>query len=406
MRPRHDETAFSAELLRRGLVLGEGFGIHVVSAEQLETREALVRSLSEDPALAVAVVDVAGRGDAAIDGPIEDAQRSIAPSDRRTVLVVTGLEPLAERVPELMARINEHRNELRARIDGALVLLGTPVLLDLVQRRAPDVWSARAADVELEEAPPSWQPPPLRPWAGSGATAEVLQWQRELRTMPRGERRGRLAARIAEHLERDGARGARVRALYGVAATELEDPAWKALALIHAAGLDEPSSRGNADEAMATAEAAVRELDHEASPPWLAARAWTALAHAWQARGRLDEAWEATHRALELGEDSSPDVHADMLAGYAELLARTGRLSEALATWEGVLSLPQSAISHLGSLVRAGTTAALAGRGDRLDRYWRRYLALGGRPRQLDAEIDALGGATAALARERLAAMR
>lgn len=399
---RHDdETKSSVEYLRRGLALGEGFGLHVVSAEQLETREALVRALKEDPALAVAVVDVAEREDAGIDGPIEDGQRSIVAGDRRKVVLVTGLEELAERVPEVMTRLNEHRNELRARIDGAVVLLGTPVLQDLVQHRAPDVWSARTADLELAEAPPSWQPPPLQSQAGDSTTTELSRLLHALLDIARwvgGRDRIRLM-RLAANLARKDPHEHKAPALYEQAAKVLGDPVSRALVLAHAAALEDSSL-----DAVAAADTAIRKLDKSgAAPPRLAARAWSDLAHAWQARGRLDEAWEASRSALDFASICSSDIRAEVLARHAELLTCRGWLSEALALWDEVLpQLPPSL--RLDFMVRAGATAALAGRGDRLDRYWQQYLALGGRPQQLDAEIDALGGAAAELARERLAA--
>jgi tetratricopeptide (TPR) repeat protein len=388
----------SSDFVRRGLVLGEGFGLYVVAAEQLRTREALLRSLGEDPALALARVDVAEHEDVAIDRPIEAAQRGLAADPRRHVVVVTGLDELAERVPELMTRLNEYRNELRARVDGAMVWLGTPVLLRLVQHQAPDVWSARAADLELDEEAPSWRPPPLRPQASDGVTKDVARWQRELEELPPGERRGRLALWIADALEREGAHELRARALYEQAASELLDPAVRALALAHIAILD--GSKVD-DGSARTAEAAARALDEDAVAPARIAYAWSALASAWRARGHLDRAEQATSHALRLARHSGHgEPLADALAEHAEQLTMRGILHQASACWHEALSLPQPADARLGALARAGTTAALAGRRDRLGRHWREYLAQGGRPQQLDAEIDAMDGHAAALARE------
>lgn len=327
-----DQVRSSGELLRRGLALGDGFALYVVAAEQLATREAFVRSLGESPTLALALVDVAELANAAIDRPIDTALRKLAADRRRHVVVVIGLEELAERVPELMARLNEYRNELRARIDGALVLLGTPVLLRLVQHQAPDVWSARAADLELDEERPSWR------------------------------------------------------------------PAERALARARAAGLEDANG-----DTLAAARTAVQQLDEDAVDPELAARAWSDLARTCLARGHLDEADEASSHALRLaGRLGADEVRAEILAERAEQLTSRGRLSEGLELWDEALALPQSEPVRLGALARAGITAALAGRRDRLGHYWRRYLAQGGQPKQLEAEIDALETAAAALAREML----
>jgi tetratricopeptide (TPR) repeat protein len=396
----HEESSWrvSVEFLRRGLALGEGFALYVVAAEQIDTREALVRSLGEDPALALARADVAEREDVAIDRPIEAAQQKLAADHRRHVVVVTGLEELAERMPELMPRLNEYRNELRARIDGAMVWLGTPVLLHLVQRQAPDVWSARAADLELDEAPPSWRPPRLQPNTGDSVTKDVSRWQHELEELPPGERRGRLALWIADALERQGVNEWRARVLYEQAANDLVDPAVRALALAHIAILD-GSKVG--DGSVGAAEAAVQALDEATLMPARIAYAWSALASAWRARGHLDRAEQATSQALRLAKRSGHgEPIADALAEHAEQLTMRGSLREASACWHEVLSLPQPSDARLGALVRAGTTAALAGRRDWLGRHWREYLAQGGRPQQLDEEIDAMDVHAAAVARE------
>lgn len=390
----------SVEFLRRGLALGEGFAHYVVAAEQLATREALVRSLGEDPALALARADVAEREDIAIDRSIETAQQELVGDPRRHVVVVIGLEELAERMPELMPRLNEYRNELRARIDGAMIWLGTPVLLRVVQRRAPDVWSARAADLELDEEQPSWRPPPLRPQAGDRVIKDVARWQHELEELRPGERRGRLALWIADALEREGSNELRARVLYEQAADELVDPAARALALAHVAILD-GSKVG--DGSVWAAEAAVQALDEATLMPARIAYAWSALASAWRARGHLERAEQATSHALRLARRSGHgEPLADALAEHAEQLTMRGRLSQASTCWHEVLSLPQPSDTRLGALIRAGTTAALAGRRDWLGRHWREYLTQGGRPQQLDAEIDAMDGHAAALAREAL----
>lgn len=383
----------SAEFLRRGLALGDGFALYVVAAEQLGTREGLLVSLGADPALALAPIDVAELTDAAIDRPIEAAQRKLATDDRRHVVIVTGLEELAERVPELMARLNEYRNELRARINGALVFLGTPLLLRLVQHQAPDVWSARAADLELDEEPPSWRPPPLQPRVDD--TIEffiVTQWQPQLDELPRGERRGRLTFRVAEMLQESGSE-LLAQAHYEEAADQVEDPALKALALAR-----------SAHSTLPRAEAAVQALDEGTVAPEQAAYAWSALASAWRARGDLDCARRATSQALRLAERSGHDeARATTLAEHAEQLTVSGCLSEASACWHEVLALPQTPFARLCALVRAGTTAAMAGRRDWLGRHWHEYLAQGGRPQQLQAEIGAMDGHAASLARELLA---
>jgi formylglycine-generating enzyme required for sulfatase activity len=401
--PGNAQTRQSAEYLRRGLALGEGFALYVVAAQQLDTREDLVRSLCEDTRLSVAKVDVGQLDDAAIDGPIEAAQRKLAASDRRRVVVVTGLEELAERVPELMARLNEYRNELRARIEGAMIWLGTPVLLRLVQHQAPDVWSARAADLELLEARPSWRPPPLRPVAGDGATEGLALWQHELAQLPRSDQRGRVAMKLADALLELGEAHQRpARALYEQAVEELTDPAERALALVRAAGLQDSTLD---DGAVAAARATMQELDEVVIDPELAARAWSGLARTCRARGRLDEAEEASIRAFRLAGRLDPgEVRAEVLAERAEQLTHEGCLGEALALWDEVLSLPQSVHARLGTLARAGVTAALSGRRDRLGHYWRWYLARGGQQQQLEAEIGGLAGAAASLAREVLIA--
>ncbi len=401
----HEEPSWrvSAEFLRRGLALGEGFAHYMVAAEQLATREAFVRSLGEDPALALARADVAERKDIAIDRSIEAAQHELPADPRRHVVVVTGLEELAERMPELMPRLNEYRNELRARIDGAMIWLGTPVLLRVVQRRAPDVWSARAADLELDEAPPSWRPPPLQPQASDSVTKDVARWQHELEELPPGERRGRLALSVADALEREGVNAPQARLLYRQAAHELEDPAARALALAHVAILGDDGSEVDDGSAWA-AEAAVHALDETTLMPARVAYAWSALASAWRARGHLDRAEQATSRALRIARHSGHgEPLADALGEHAEQLTMRGHLHEASACWHEVLSLPQPPDAHLGALVRAGTTAALAGRRDWLRRHWLEYLARGGRLQQLDSEIDAMDGHAAALARAMLA---
>jgi tetratricopeptide (TPR) repeat protein len=401
-RDQHEGPSWkvSSEFVRRGLALGEGFALYVVAAEQLDTREALVRALGEDPALALARVDVAELEDVAIDRPIEAAQRRLIADHRRHVVVVTGLEELAERMPELMPRLNEYRNELRARIEGAMVWLGTPVLLRLVQRQAPDVWSARAADLELDEAPPSWRPPPLRPKATSEWDMGLTYWdlQLELKELPRGDRRGELDFRIAELLQKNG-KESNAGWYYKLAAEEVEDPAVRALALARSVIFADPDPR--ADSVLSAAETAVRMLDEDVIAPERAAYAWSALASAWRARGDLDRAERATSQALRLARQSGHgEPLADALAEHAEQLAIRGNLYEASARWHEMLSLPQPSDARLGALVRAGTTAALAGRRDWLGRHWREYLAQGGRPWQLDDEIDALDGHAAALARE------
>src|SRR5580693_9650770 len=143
------------ELLKSGLLLGEGFQLYVGTARSADTREQVIRDLSATKGLRVGTL----RGEACtfpIEGAIAAAFDSMKDGPDRPVVVVTGIERDAAATASLFRRLNERRNELMARVPAAVVVLGGAYTVSVLRKVAPDVWSVRAADVDLGpvEVPP------------------------------------------------------------------------------------------------------------------------------------------------------------------------------------------------------------------------------------------------------------
>jgi hypothetical protein len=161
MRNAEEQESDDAKFLRRGLELGEGFQLYVVSVDSPDTREDVIDGLKESPALDVKVV----RGNAIQGGTlitaIVEALHGRQDLKGRPVAIVTDLDELAMVEPRILTRLNEQRNEFIRAANGAVVMIGGSGLADLVRKSAPDTWSVRAADFYLTQ---EGQPRTGTPW--------------------------------------------------------------------------------------------------------------------------------------------------------------------------------------------------------------------------------------------------
>ena len=146
------------ELLKRGLLLGQGFQLYVGTTRLAGSREAVIRDFQATAGLRVGTV----RGEACkspIESAIASAFDSVKDGPDRPVVVLTDIEREADGAASLFQRLNERRNELIARVPAAVVVLGGPLTVEVLRKVAPDLWSVRAGDFDLgpEAVPPDVQ---------------------------------------------------------------------------------------------------------------------------------------------------------------------------------------------------------------------------------------------------------
>jgi len=368
---RNDTGSF----LSQGLVLGERFSLYVVAVESIDAQQRVIDELEGTPELRVKVVDV-GDGAERLDLVIGEGMTSLLSVEGRAVVVVTGLDQRLARDPDVFRRLNEHRNELRRRAPGGVVLMGGPKVVEALRSTAPDTWSVRAADLDVSAGPrelafvdeprPRFQLP-----ASPGTEQQLSVLAKEHDALPRGDRRGRVAIRMAEILDGDRTKHPRAHELYVEGADDVGSPRLRMMALINAMRtLPWPDS----EEALERLPLLARESEAEA---WLdlASYAWMNFSHRAREVARNREALDAAERALELSSRTS-DAHfrAEARSALAEARAAMGELDAALDAWAEVISELQQSPLLPPRLIRAGMAAALAGRKDLIDAYWGAYV--------------------------------
>ncbi len=319
------------EFLIRGLQLGEGFQLYFVGINSFEGREALATHLEAIGLFRVAVVHWSEERTGSIVSEIIDAFAGIPPGDRRPVVVLTEIEQLVSDNPSVLNRLNEQRNRLIRESDGAVIILSSTALLRLIMKTSPDTWSVRAADVyfghRVAVTGPSsedWRPAPNRPPSDAGEATELRRLHSEL---PPGDRRGRVALRLAEVGQFEDLPPRDVADLYLEAAQMIED-GWFSILARASAGIA-LANAGEVEMAFETFETAL-ESALGADPLLQAAINWrlatVLLHHSKELDKACTHAERAVHLAVQAG--SRADM-AEYRYTFAICRFRQGQFQEA-----------------------------------------------------------------------------
>ncbi len=318
------------EFLKRGLLFGEGFQLYVGAAPSVDAREAVIQKLRATEGLDVRAVYGDDKRGLAV--AITSAFGELKGSSRRPVVVITDIEQEAEGEASLFRRLNEQRNELIQRSPGAIVVLGSAYAINVLRRVAPDMWSVRAADLDLAAALPrhetrdietalSYELSPMQP----ASEGERERLEEALRTWPTGHERGLAAFRLAGILSIDEQEKGRTIDLFLQAANDVAEPWVAALARINAGRL--LLARGD----IVAARQALTEALQSPAMRDLSLRSYANL-HMGEILGRSGEGSAAVALLrLVATADSDMDLAAYAHLNIADIVAEQGDLHAALA---------------------------------------------------------------------------
>ena len=215
---------------------------------------AAIDGLIATPGIAAAVITREQIVDKSLMAAVAEAFSSLADRGQRPVVIVSGIDELIADDPQVLTRLNQQRSQLIAGSPGALVIVMTPTSVAAFRRAAPDTWSVRSADIDVDwlaPAPPrdldaTHQLQMIRP-PGSRRERRILELQ--LERYPPGIERGRAALRLAEIYRFEGRSDRSIASLYLRAAAEIQDPWMKCLAFANAcrAFVRVPDREGAAD---------------------------------------------------------------------------------------------------------------------------------------------------------------
>ena len=371
------ELVDEVEFLRRGILLGEGFQLYLVGAESLDARQRAIEQLLSTPGLAIATVtgeDFAGNS---LAGVIAEAFAKLVGKEGRPVVVVAAIDEMVADDPRLLTRLNEQRSEFIAGSTGAVVILATPRVIAGIRRLAPDTWSVRAADLDVNALAPAPQNSDIAPRLQPIQPPDREErWDVEatLDKAAVGDEAGRAALRLAEIYEFERASDRSVALLYLQAAENIKDRWLAVLARVNAGrALTRAGNQAGATLAIDQALHEARALDHGICSYVLASLVENRLAF-----GIPEGALEAADEAIqEAAKSLDGDLLAEARLSRASIHRRLSRLEKALADAKaaeaealavGNLPLAQAARVVLGAL------AAEAGFSRQAVGSWERYL--------------------------------
>ncbi|MCP3681995.1 MAG: hypothetical protein GY861_04820 [bacterium] len=137
------------EFLKRGLLLGEGFQLYMVIANTVDERNNLIHELSATQGLVAAVIEGGELKERSLADAILDAFYGLQGQNGRLIVCVSELDEVIAEKPRLLSHLNEQRNELSVHAPGAIVIIGSSLLIGQLRHAAPDAWSIRSADCEV-----------------------------------------------------------------------------------------------------------------------------------------------------------------------------------------------------------------------------------------------------------------
>jgi tetratricopeptide (TPR) repeat protein len=205
-----------------------------VSADSLDARENVIQQLTQSTGLDVRVV----RGNATPEKNLAASIVEAFDSDKniggRPVVVVSDLDELVMDNPRVLVRLNEQRNEFIRATDGAVVVVAGSKLVDSLRRTAPDTWSVRAADLDLNTRPSTEARKGNRSPIRRGDAGERRELEEALERATAPARRGLILHRLAEVVESQAGSPQAVADLYLKAAEHHDGPWQRVLARTHA----------------------------------------------------------------------------------------------------------------------------------------------------------------------------
>ncbi len=226
------------EFLKRGLLLGEGFQLYLVGVNSVDGRRRVADEIASVPGLHVTAIEGASLGARTLVTAVIDAFSRPAEAGKYPVVIVSEIDENVAEEPRLLMRLNQQRNQLTTQASGALILLGSQYLIQRLRSTAPDLWSIRAADLELHETSAGQELgredahlSPIEPPHTGNEHHELLTYINE---QPAGDSRGRAILRLAEICQFVGYSPARIATLYTDAAHQITDVWLSALARINA----------------------------------------------------------------------------------------------------------------------------------------------------------------------------
>lgn len=187
------------ELLSDALGAGEGFELYFVCCANRHVLNEVQRRIESDPILGISSIILDYHEAQDLKQLLPDLLTQRHPDQGRFAIGVKadGTEDeLAAAWTNALVVLNEQRNRLIAGCPSAIVLLGSPRLVHIAQRQAPDLWSVRSSVFMLPDLPASQR--------GHFSYSDPYSLLRES-DFSNGERDGEYYADLAKALE--GSRG-------------------------------------------------------------------------------------------------------------------------------------------------------------------------------------------------------
>lgn len=228
------------EFLKRGLLLGEGFQLYLITANTVDEQKRFIHALSKVEGLSVEAVRSSCVDAGRLIHTIHEIFSRLTRSEGHSVVILHEIDALVSDEPHLLSGLNEQRNEIISQSSGAIIIIAGDHTMRRLRRESPDIWSVRDADLDITEKvrPDSElhiKIPRMETVKPPVAADEYVQLEKQASRLPDGEERGRLILRLAELCLFKGCSERIIADYYEEASEQISDPWLSSMARIHAA---------------------------------------------------------------------------------------------------------------------------------------------------------------------------